>query len=80
VTFGSAERAVPAVVAHRRQTSEGTVVALGRNSDEGWLGGVCAGLADTTGLPVLLLRLAFVLVPGALVAYPVLWLVLPDDS
>lgn len=55
-------------------------MALSRNAENGWIGGVCAGLAETSGLPVLLLRAAFVLVPGALFVYPVLWVLLPDKS
>lgn len=55
-------------------------MALTRNSEEGWIGGVCAGLAPTSGLSVWLLRAAFVLIPGALFVYPVLWILLPDES
>lgn len=55
-------------------------MALERNSEEGWIGGVCAGLAGTSGLPVVLVRAAFVLVPGALLVYPVLWALLPDKD
>lgn len=46
------------------------------------LGGVAAGLAELTGLPVLALRLAFVVLTGAsglgLVVYAVFWVFLPQ--
>ena len=51
-----------------------------RNSDAGWIAGVAAGLAPDSVLAAMLLRAAFVFVPGAFVLYFVLWAVLPDES
>ncbi|MDP8928251.1 MAG: PspC domain-containing protein [Actinomycetota bacterium] len=55
-------------------------MALKRNSKEGWVAGVCAGLAPTSGLPVMLLRAAFVLIPGAWFVYVALWILMPDED
>lgn len=55
---------------------------LYRDTQTGWLGGVAAGLASYTGLPVLLVRLAFVVLTfvwgASILIYILLWLILPD--
>ncbi|MDX1658830.1 MAG: PspC domain-containing protein [Nitriliruptorales bacterium] len=53
---------------------------MSRNSDAGWVAGVCAGMTPDSTLATMLLRAAFVFVPGAFVLYFVLWAVLPDES
>jgi phage shock protein C len=55
-------------------------VALRRNTDDGWLGGVCAGLAPSSGLPAMALRVGFVAVPAGIPIYLALWAVLPDEE
>lgn len=56
---------------------------LVRRPDDGWLGGVCAGLARHYGWDVTRVRLAFVLFglfgAGEL-AYLVLWVVVPREE
>jgi phage shock protein PspC (stress-responsive transcriptional regulator) len=58
--------------------------ALRRSRTDSWLGGVCGGLAPATGLPAWLLRLIFalMLVCGGtgLVAYLLLWILVPRDD
>jgi len=58
--------------------------ALRRSRTDSWLGGVCGGLAPATGLPSWLLRLIFalMLVCGGtgLVAYLLLWILVPRDD
>ena len=58
--------------------------ALRRSPSDRWLGGVCGGLAPATGLPSWLLRLIFalLLVCGGtgLVAYLLLWILVPLDD
>jgi phage shock protein PspC (stress-responsive transcriptional regulator) len=57
---------------------------LRRSRTDRWLGGVCGGLAPATGLPSWLLRLIFalLLVCGGtgLVAYLLLWILVPLDD
>jgi phage shock protein PspC (stress-responsive transcriptional regulator) len=58
---------------------------LGRSSDSGILGGVCAGLGRRLGLTRWIARLLFVVLlmvlPGSqLVVYPVLWFLMPADD
>lgn len=52
-----------------------------RPLERAWVGGVCAGLADHLGVPVLVLRVAFAVLAAwrltGVVAYLVLWLFLP---
>jgi phage shock protein PspC (stress-responsive transcriptional regulator) len=59
-------------------------VALTRAGHGRWLGGVCAGLARTRGLPVGGLRLAFVvaaLLGGlGILAYVACWLIIPAEN
>ncbi|MCW2749754.1 MAG: PspC protein [Aeromicrobium sp.] len=55
---------------------------LTRNRDDKWLGGVCGGIADYTGLDANLIRLivavATLLGAGSLiVAYLIAWLLMP---
>jgi phage shock protein C len=55
---------------------------LTRNRDDKWLGGVCGGIADYTGLDANLIRLlvaiATILGLGSLiVAYVVAWILIP---
>lgn len=56
-------------------------VGLHKTDNGKMLAGVCAGLAETTGLPVWLFRLIFVLgnfLPGpGLFVYVILWVLLP---
>jgi phage shock protein C len=57
---------------------------LVRNSHDAWLGGVCAGIADYTGLDANLVRLLVAV--GALfsfgtlfVAYVIAWVLMPRE-
>ncbi|KPF61541.1 phage-shock protein [beta proteobacterium AAP51] len=56
---------------------------LRRSRQDRWLGGVCGGLARSTGLESWLFRLLFVallLMGGVgLVAYVLLWIFMPQD-
>jgi len=61
-----------------------TVNGLRRSVSDRWLGGVCGGLAQTTGVAGWLWRLGFVLMllcagSGALL-YLLLWLLLPSEE
>ena len=61
-----------------------TLNGLRRSSTDKWLGGVCAGLAQFTGLDAWLWRLAFTLMlivggTGFLV-YLLLWILVPPDT
>jgi phage shock protein PspC (stress-responsive transcriptional regulator) len=53
---------------------------LYRNSKEGKIGGVCAGLGDYFNLDPVIIRLAFLLLifAGGLIAYLVAWIIVPD--
>ena len=58
---------------------------LVRPRDGRVLGGVCAGLGRRYGLTPWVARLLFVLllmvIPGSqLLAYPILWILMPDES
>ena len=57
---------------------------LRRSRSDRWLGGVCGGLAPATGLPSWLWRLIFVVLVGCggtgLIAYVLLWIVLPKED
>ena len=47
----------------------------------GYIGGVCQGLADWSGIPSILWRVAFIFViPFALWVYIVLWIFLSKES
>lgn len=56
---------------------------LTRNPDEKWIGGVCAGIADYTGLDTVVVRLIVaigtVISAGTgLCAYAVAWILMPN--
>ena len=57
---------------------------LRRSRTDAWLGGVCGGLAPATGLPSWLWRLIFVALAACggtgLIAYVLLWIVLPQED
>ncbi len=57
---------------------------LRRSSTDSWLGGVCGGLARTTGIESWIWRLAFALFAlfggSGLLAYLLLWIFMPADS
>ena len=57
---------------------------LRRDTSNKMIGGVCAGIARTYGLPLTGLRVAFVLscvLPGPqFIAYLLLWVLLPPDD
>jgi len=60
-----------------------TARRLVRSRDDRWLGGVCGGVAEYTGLDANLVRLLAVLgtvfgFGSLLVAYVVAWLVMPE--
>jgi phage shock protein PspC (stress-responsive transcriptional regulator) len=48
------------------------------------LGGVCSGIAKSTGLPTLLVRLAFIFgtlwLGGGVLIYLILWLLIPAET
>ncbi len=54
-----------------------------RAPDRGWFGGVCAGLADHTGVPAVVYRAVFVVLASwralGVAVYLCLWLVLPRE-
>jgi signal transduction histidine kinase/phage shock protein PspC (stress-responsive transcriptional regulator) len=55
-----------------------------RVADGAWLGGVCTGLARHLGWPVVVIRIAFVVLMTVqfvgVIAYAALWLLLPPDT
>jgi phage shock protein C len=57
--------------------------ALRRSREDRWLGGVCGGIANATGIDSWLWRLAFALVALAggagIVFYALLWIFVPDE-
>jgi phage shock protein C len=60
-----------------------TYKRLTRNTEDGILGGVCAGLADYLGVDVTLLRLLAVVgailgLGSLVVAYVVAWILIPE--
>ena len=62
-------------------TSDASAGALRRDRDQGWLGGVAAGIARRHGVDVSLVRLAFVVAAAAggvgIAAYALGWLLIP---
>ncbi|SNV18776.1 phage shock protein C [Dermatophilus congolensis] len=60
-------------------------MGLVRDTDRGWLGGVCAGLAGKFGMDVKLMRVlvfaGMVVVPGSpAVLYPIMWVCMPRQD
>jgi phage shock protein PspC (stress-responsive transcriptional regulator) len=54
---------------------------LYRNADDKILGGVCSGLANYLGIDPVIMRIAFVLLIGALFwVYILLWIIVPSQS
>ena len=55
---------------------------LHRNTGDGWIGGVCEGLGDYFDIDPTFIRLVFIfgslIMGSALLAYLVLWIVVPD--
>ncbi|MEO6408435.1 MAG: PspC domain-containing protein [Burkholderiaceae bacterium] len=74
------------VLGQRERSADHTVATvngLRRSRDDRWLGGVCGGLAQATGMAAWLWRLVFVLFvlcagAGGLV-YLLLWLLVPQE-
>ncbi|MBX3444120.1 MAG: PspC domain-containing protein [Planctomyces sp.] len=68
-------------IAREFQTS---LNSLRRSRRDAYLGGVCTGLSEITGLPVWIWRAAFVILAASfgvgIVLYLVLWLLIPPDS
>ena len=60
------------------------VQGLRRSRDDAWLGGVCGGLARSTGLDAWVWRLMFVLLVmcagTGVLAYGLMWLLVPRDE
>lgn len=56
---------------------------LVRNTDEGLLGGVCAGIADYMDMDVTLVRLLWIVLSYALgvgiITYLIVWIIMPSD-
>lgn len=56
---------------------------LVRNTDEGLLGGVCAGIADYMDMDVTLVRLLWIVLSYALgvgiITYLIIWIIMPSD-
>jgi phage shock protein PspC (stress-responsive transcriptional regulator) len=52
---------------------------LARMSDEKWVGGVCAGIAYSLGIPTWIVRLItfLVIMRGLLIVYIILWIFMP---
>ncbi|NLJ08273.1 MAG: PspC domain-containing protein [Sphingobacteriales bacterium] len=57
---------------------------LYRNKRDGMLGGVCSGLSDYFEIDVSLIRVLFILAMilggGGLIAYLVLWIIIPENT
>ncbi|MDM4768050.1 PspC domain-containing protein [Pelomonas sp. SE-A7] len=57
--------------------------SLRRSRNDRWIGGVCGGIANITGLASWVWRLAFVLgtvcAGGSVVIYLLLWILLPEE-
>lgn len=58
--------------------------AMRRNRDQRWLGGVCGGLAQVTGLATWVWRLTFALLAlcggTGLLVYALLWIFVPEED
>ncbi len=44
-----------------------------RNSSDGYIGGVCQGLGEYTGIDPIFWRIAFFFIPGMGIPYLLLW-------
>lgn len=55
---------------------------LYRNTEEGKLGGVCAGLGEYLNIDPVIIRLLFLLLifAGGFVAYLVAWIIVPEKN
>ena len=52
---------------------------LTRSREHRWIAGVCGGMAERLGWSPLLVRIVYILIPFlGVVAYIVLWIVLPE--
>jgi phage shock protein PspC (stress-responsive transcriptional regulator) len=52
---------------------------LYRNTVNGYIGGVCQGLYEWSGVPAILWRVAFLfIIPFAFWAYIILWIFVPE--
>lgn len=55
-----------------------------RDIKNGILGGICSGIAKSTGIPTLFIRLAFIFgtlwLGGGVLIYLILWLLLKPDN
>lgn len=49
-----------------------------RNSKDGYIGGVCEGLGEYTGIDPIFWRFAFVFIPGLGAPYLLLWFFTPN--
>ena len=60
------------------------VQGLRRSRDDAWLGGICGGLAHTTGLDAWIWRLMFMLLVlcagTGVLAYGLMWLLVPREE
>lgn len=56
---------------------------LVRNTDDGLLGGVCAGIADYMDMDVTVVRLLWIVLSYALgvgiITYLIVWVIMPSD-
>lgn len=63
---------------YQKQTTRGS---LYRNADDKLLAGVCSGLANYLGIDPIIVRIAFILLSGALFwVYILLWIIVPSKS
>jgi phage shock protein PspC (stress-responsive transcriptional regulator) len=53
---------------------------LTKNKKDGWIAGVCAGIADKTGIHISLIRIISFFVPFGFLLYVVLALVMDDKN
>lgn len=75
--------AAKARLLHSESSPARQINGLRRSREDRWLGGVCGGLAETTGIDSWIWRMAFVLFfvcagTGGL-AYLLLWIFVPDE-
>jgi phage shock protein C len=70
-------------MAHRGVMTETPYRKLYRSRTERMLAGVCGGIAEYSNMDPTLVRLLFVVLAvitggGALLAYPILWMIVPE--